>query len=156
MPGTILPTDGFAELLQQRALVRLWSAWLFGVRAGQMLMQAVGFHGVCMIGFGWSTQLLVSLLLLALSGATDMGSVVLRQTLLQLETPELMRGRVSPVSSIFIGASNQLGEFESGATAPWFGPVGSVLLGGVGTLCIAALWCRLFPALLRRDRMPHP
>ena len=155
MPGTILPTDGFAELLQPRALARLWSAWLFGVRAGQMLMLAVGFHGGCMIGFGWSTHLLLSLLL-ALSGAADMVSVVVRQTLLQLETPDPMRGRVSAVSSIFIGASNQLGEFESGATAAWLGPVGSVLLGCVGTLCIAALWCRLFPALLRRDRMTHP
>ena len=67
-----------------------------------------------------------------------------------------MRGRVSAVNSIFIGASNQLGEFESGATAAWLGPVGSVLLGGVGTLCIAAAWCKLFPSLLRRDRMTSP
>ena len=80
-------------------------------------------------------------------------SVVIRQTLVQLETPNEMRGRVSAVNSVFIGASNQLGEFESGATAAWLGPVGSVLLGGAGTLLVVALWPRLFPALARRDRL---
>jgi len=71
----------------------------------------------------------------------------------QLETPDEMRGRVSAVNSVFIGASNQLGEFESGATAALMGPVGSVLLGGVGTLVVAALWLRLFPALAQRDAL---
>jgi hypothetical protein len=79
--------------------------------------------------------------------------VVTRSTLVQLETPNEMRGRVSAVNSIFIGASNQLGEFESGATAALFGAVGSVVFGGVGTVLIAAGWFRLFPALARRDRM---
>jgi len=79
--------------------------------------------------------------------------VVIRSTLVQLETPDDMRGRVSAVNSIFIGASNQLGEFESGATAALMGPVGSVLLGGVGTLLVAGSWMKLFPALARRDRM---
>ena len=82
-----------------------------------------------------------------------MVSVVIRQTLVQLETPDEMRGRVSAVNSVFIGASNQLGEFESGATAAWLGPVGSVVLGGVGTLMVAALWLKLFPALARRDAL---
>jgi hypothetical protein len=82
-----------------------------------------------------------------------MVSVVIRQTLVQLETPDEMRGRVSAVNSVFIGASNQLGEFESGATAALMGPVGSVLLGGVGTLVVAALWLRLFPALAQRDAL---
>ena len=76
-----------------------------------------------------------------------------RQTLVQLETPDEMRGRVAAVSSIFIGASNQLGEFESGATAALFGPVSSVVIGGVGTMLVAATWLRLFPALARRDHM---
>ena len=82
-----------------------------------------------------------------------MVSVVIRQTLVQLETPDAMRGRVSAVNSIFIGASNQLGEFESGATAALLGPVGSVLLGGVGVLLVAGLWTRLFPGLWQRDRL---
>jgi hypothetical protein len=81
-----------------------------------------------------------------------MASVVVRQTLLQLDTPDGMRGRVGAVSSMFIGASNQLGEFESGATAAWLGPVGSVLLGGACTIGIVALWMRMFPELWQRDR----
>jgi hypothetical protein len=79
--------------------------------------------------------------------------VVIRQSLVQLETPEAMRGRVSAVNSVFIGASNQLGEFESGVTAALLGPVGSVLLGGLGSMAIAALWAKWFPALARRDRL---
>lgn len=80
-------------------------------------------------------------------------SVVVRQTLVQLETPDAMRGRVGAVNSVFIGTSNQLGEFESGVTAAWFGATGSVVLGGVGTIMVALLWMRLFPALLRRDQL---
>jgi hypothetical protein len=87
------------------------------------------------------------------SGAADMVSVVIRQSLVQLDTPNEMRGRVSAVNSVFIGASNQLGEFESGATAALLGPVGSVLLGGVGTLAVVALWIRLFPQLAQRERL---
>ena len=82
-----------------------------------------------------------------------MVSVVVRQTLVQIETPNEMRGRVSAINSVFIGASNQLGEFESGATAALMGPVGSVVAGGLGTLLIAVLWLRGFPALANRDRM---
>jgi hypothetical protein len=90
---------------------------------------------------------------LAVTGAADMVSVVIRSTLVQLETPNEMRGRVSAVNSVFIGASNQLGEFESGATAAALGPVGSVVLGGLGTLLVAGLWLRLFPALAQRDAL---
>ncbi len=82
-----------------------------------------------------------------------MVSVVIRQSLVQLETPDAMRGRVSAVNSIFIGASNQLGEFESGATAAWFGAVGSVVGGGVATLAVVGAWMRLFPTLAQRDRL---
>jgi len=91
--------------------------------------------------------------MLAISGAADMFSVVIRQSLVQLETPDDMRGRVGAVNSVFIGASNQLGEFESGATAALLGPIGSVLLGGLGTITVVLLWWRMFPALARRDRL---
>ena len=94
----------------------------------------------------------LSMAALAVSGGADMVSVVVRQTLVQLETPNAMRGRVAAVNSLFIGASNQLGEFESGATAAWLGPVGSVVLGGIGTVAVAALWVRLFAGLAKRDR----
>ena len=90
---------------------------------------------------------------LAISGAADMISVVIRQSLVQLDTPDEMRGRVSAVNSVFIGASNQLGEFESGVSAAWLGPVASVVVGGVGTLVVAAAWFRMFPALAQRDRL---
>lgn len=122
-------------------------------RVGRSLLLAVGVFGVCMVVFGLSTSFWLSLLALAVSGAADMVNVVIRQTLVQLETPDDMRGRVSAVNSIFIGASNQLGEFESGATAAWLGPVGSVVLGGVGTVVVALAWLRLFPALATRDRI---
>ncbi len=120
---------------------------------GHRMLAAVAVYGVCMVVFGLSTSFALSLLALALSGAADMVSVVVRMTLVQIETPNEMRGRVSAVNSVFIGASNQLGEFESGATAAVFGPVGSVVLGGVGTLLIAAAWLRYFPDLARQDRL---
>lgn len=126
---------------------------------GRRLIGAVAVFGLCMLAFGTANHWLVALVALAISGAADMVSVVIRLSLMQLETPDEMRGRVSAVSSIFIGASNQLGEFESGATAAWLGPVGSVVLGGLGTLGVCAAWVRLFPALWRRDRVidtPHP
>jgi MFS family permease len=122
-------------------------------RVGHRMLAAVAVYGVCMVVFGLSTSFALSLLALALSGAADMVSVVVRMTLVQIETPNEMRGRVSAVNSVFIGASNQLGEFESGATAAVLGPVGSVVLGGVGTLLIAAAWLRYFPDLARQDRL---
>ncbi len=129
------------------------SHWPIRQRAGFVLLSSVGVYGAAMLGFALSTQLLLSMLMLAISGAADMVSVVIRQSLVQLETPDEMRGRVSAVNSVFIGASNQLGEFESGVTAALLGPVGSVVLGGVGSMAIAALWVRWFPALARRDRL---
>ena len=119
---------------------------------GRRLLSAVGVYGLCMLVFGVSHSFVISLVALALSGAADMVSVVVRQTLVQAQTPDEMRGRVGAVSSMFIGASNQLGEFESGATARFLGPVGSVVLGGVGTLCVVALWWKvLFPPLARQE-----
>ena len=123
---------------------------------GRTLLIAVALFGLCMVVFGLSQSFVISLIALAVSGGADMVNVVIRQTLVQLETPDAMRGRVSAVNSIFIGASNQLGEFESGATAALLGPVGSVVLGGVGTIAVAAAWFRLFPSLAQRDRIVPP
>ena len=120
---------------------------------GRRLLAAVAVFGLATVLFGLSTHFGLSLLALTITGAADNISVVTRLTLVQLETPDEMRGRVSAVNSVFIGASNQLGEFESGATAALWGPVGSVLVGGLGTVLVAAAWQRLFPALARRDRM---
>jgi MFS family permease len=122
-------------------------------RIGHHLLAAVAVFGLATVLFGLSTHFAVALLALVITGAADNISVVIRLTLVQLETPDEMRGRVAAVNSIFIGASNQLGEFESGATAALWGPVGSVVAGGVGTLLVAAAWLRLFPALAQRDRL---
>jgi MFS family permease len=130
--------------------------WPLRRRVGRKLLVAVAVFGVCMVVFGLSKDFLLSLAALAVSGAADMVSVVVRQTLVQIETPDTMRGRVAAVNTLFIGASNQLGEFESGATAALVGPVGSVVAGGIGTVVVAVLWVRLFPTLLRRDRFQEP
>jgi len=121
--------------------------------AGYKLLGAVGIFGLATLVFGVSSHFGLSMLALAASGAADSISVVTRQTLMQMDTPDEMRGRVSAVNSIFIGASNQLGEFESGATAALWGPVGSVVVGGLGTLVIALAWLKLFPELAKRDRL---
>ena len=125
-------------------------------RVGAWLLGAVAFYGMCMLMFGVSRSFPLSLVALAFSGGADMVSVVVRQTLVQLDTPDAMRGRVGAVNSMFIGASNQLGEFESGATAAWFGPVGSVVFGGVATLLVVASWTRLFPGLARWQSFSEP
>jgi predicted MFS family arabinose efflux permease len=132
------------------------SRWPLRKRVGRTLLVAVALFGVCMVTFGLSTSFLLSLFALAVSGGADMISIVVRQTLVQLETPDTMRGRVGAVNSVFIGASNQLGEFESGATAALLGPVGSVVLGGIGTVLVALSWRRLFPSLAQRDRLEPP
>lgn len=147
--GLLRAAPAAGAFLMSVALTR----WPIRRRVGHKLLAAVAVFGLATLVFGLSTHLLLSLVALAVSGAADMVSVVIRQTLVQLETPDAMRGRVSAVNSVFIGASNQLGEFESGATAAWLGPVGSVVLGGVGTVAVAVAWLRLFPALARRDRL---
>ena len=129
----------------------LLTRWPVRRNTGPLLLGSVAVFGLATLVFGLSTHFTLSIVALIVTGAADMVSVVIRQTLVQLETPDAMRGRVSAVNSLFIGASNQLGEFESGATAAWLGPVGSVVLGGVGVLLVAAAWPRLFPALARRD-----
>lgn len=117
--------------------------------AGRALFIGVALFGLATLALGLSRSLPLSLAILLLLGAADMVSVVIRQTLVQLHTPDEMRGRVSSVNAIFIGASNQLGEFESGLTAQWFGLVPSILLGGSGTLLVVGLWMRWFPQLLQ-------
>jgi hypothetical protein len=130
--------------------------WGVDRRVGRVLFSAVAVYGVATLVFGVSKDFRLSLAALLVAGAADMISVVVRQSLVQLDTPDAMRGRVSAVNSVFIGASNQLGEFESGATAALLGPVGSVLLGGAGTLLVVALWMRWFPQLAQRDRLSEP
>lgn len=130
--------------------------WPLERRVGYTMLSAVGVYGLCMVVFGLSTNFFLSLFVLAVSGCADMVSVVVRQTLVQLETPDAMRGRVGAINSVFIGASNQLGEFESGATAALMGPVGSVVAGGIGTLLVAAAWLKLFPSLAQRDTLDTP
>lgn len=120
-------------------------------RVGAKMFAAIAVFGLATIAFGVSTSVPVSLAALAVLGAADVVSVVVRGTLVQLETPDGLRGRVSAVSSLFIGTSNQLGEFESGTTAALFGTVPAVVLGGIGTIVVALVWSRLFPALRRAD-----
>lgn len=127
--------------------------WPITRRVGRVMFGAVALYGLATLVFGLSRMFELSWLALLVSGAADMVSVVIRQSLVQLDTPDAMRGRVSAVNSIFIGASNQLGEFESGASAALLGPVGSVVLGGVGTLVVAGLWMKWFPSLARRERL---
>jgi MFS family permease len=147
--GLLRAAPAAGALLMSLILLR----WPIQRKVGAWLMGSVAMFGLATVVFGVSQHFGVSLLALAITGAFDQISVVMRMTLVQLETPNEIRGRVSAVNSIFIGASNQLGEFESGATAALFGPVGSVVMGGVGTLLVAATWIRLFPALAKRDRM---
>ena len=122
-------------------------------RAGLAMFAGVAVFGVATIVFGFSRLFWLSLLALVVLGGADMVSVYVRQTLIQIVTPDPMRGRVAAVSFLFIGASNELGEFESGVTARIFGPVLAAILGGIASLCVTGLWARLFPALLRVDRL---
>jgi MFS family permease len=122
-------------------------------RAGATMLWCVGGFGVFTMVFGFSRNLLLSLASLFLVGAADMVSVVVRSVLIQIETPDEMRGRVNAVDMIFIGASNELGEFESGLAAQWLGAVPAVVLGGVGTILVTALWAWMFPELRRADRL---
>jgi MFS family permease len=122
-------------------------------RAGATMLWCVAAFGVFTIVFGLSRSLPLSMLSLLFVGAADMVSVVVRGVLIQIETPDEMRGRVNAVDMIFIGASNELGEFESGLAAQWLGAVPSVVLGGVGTLIIVAAWAWMFPELRKADQL---
>ncbi len=126
--------------------------WPLSRHVGITMFAVVAAFGAATIGFGLSTWFPLSLFCLFLLGATDMVSVNIRSTLIQLSTPDAMRGRVTAVSSLFVGASNELGEFESGTTAAWFGTVPAVVIGGIGTLVVVGLWMKLFPPLRRVDK----
>jgi MFS family permease len=134
-----------AAYLTIRPLDRHLGRWMFG---------GVFVFGIGTIVFGVSTVFAVSLAALLVMGAADMVSVYIRHLLVQLETPDEIRGRVSAVNSVFIGASNELGEFESGVTAAWWGIVPAVVVGGAVTIAVGAAWIRLFPVLWRLDRAP--
>ncbi len=126
-------------------------------RAGITLLGCVFGFGLFTVIFGLSRSIALSLVALVFLGACDMVSVIVRHTLVQLTTPDAMRGRVSAVNMLFIGASNEVGQFESGITAQWFGTVPAVVLGGLGTIAIVFLWAKMFPALRLVDELvPAP
>ncbi len=135
----------------------LMSVWLghhpLRRSVGRRMFAAVGVFGLATIAFALSRSLAAALLTLVVMGASDVVSVVIRQSLVQMQTPDNMRGRVSAVNSLFIGTSNQLGEFESGITAAWWGTIPATLIGGIGTIVVALAWMRLFPALRDRDAL---
>jgi hypothetical protein len=126
-------------------IARNVGVWMFG---------GVAVFGIATVVFGVSTNFYISMVALTVLGAADMVSVYVRHLLVQLETPDYIRGRVSAVSSVFIGASNELGDFESGVTAKWWGAVRAVVIGGVATLVVTGLWTRLFPVLWRMQEFP--
>ena len=121
--------------------------------AGKLMLSAVALFGVATIVFGLSKSLPLSLFALFLIGASDNVSVIIRQTILQLGTPPEMRGRVSAINWLFLGASNEFGEFESGLTAHWFGTVRAVVYGGIGSLVVTGLWSVFFPRLREVDSL---
>ena len=135
-----------AAFLTVRPLRRRVGRWMFG---------GVIVFGAATVVFGVSTSFPLSLAALTAMGAGDMVSVYIRQLLVQLETPDAIRGRVSAVNAVFIGASNELGEFESGVTAAWWGVVPAVVVGGAATLLVAGAWARWFPVLRELDRFPQ-
>ena len=122
-------------------------------RAGLIMFAGVATFGAATVVFGVSKLLWLSVLALAVLGAADMLSVYVRQTLVQLMTPDAMRGRVGAVSTLFVSASNELGEFESGLVARFLGPIGAAIFGGVGALVVTGVWAVLFPALRKADRL---
>ncbi len=139
-----LGATAMAVWLAYRPLVR---------RAGLWMLVSVAIFGAATVAFGYSRSLPLSIAMLVVLGASDMISVVVRQHAVQLATPDSMRGRVGAVNQVFVGASNELGEFESGLMAEWIGPVRAVVVGGLGTLLVVALWSGLFPSLRKLDRL---
>jgi MFS family permease len=135
------------------AMSLLMARFPFRRKAGLRLFVCVGIYGAATVVFGVSHNLWLSLGALALAGAADTISVIIRGSLLQLATPPAMRGRVSAVNSLFIGASNELGEFESGLTAQWWGAVRATMAGGLGALAVAGLWAVMFPGLRSADEL---
>jgi len=149
--GLLRSAPGFGALLASLAL----TLWPISRRVGYWMFGGVALFGLSSIALGLTTQLPSALLALTLMGLGDMISVYVRQMLIQADTPDTIRGRVSAVNTVFIGASNELGEFESGLSAEKFGLVHALLLGGMATLAITLLWAWRLPMLRRLDRFPH-
>jgi hypothetical protein len=149
---------GFGVLRGSPAIGALLMAGFLAARpirrhVGPKMFATVAVFGLMTLVFAYSESFLLSVACLAVLGGADMVSVFTRQSLVQIATPDRMRGRVSAVSTLFIGASNELGEFESGVTARFLGPVGAVAFGGVGALFVTGLWAWLFPSLRRTDQL---
>ncbi len=147
--GLLRSGPAIGALVMALALTR----WPLERHAGARMFWAVAAFGLCTIVFGLSQNLWLSMAALAGLGAADMISMYVRQTLVQIVTPDHMRGRVSSVSGLFISGSNELGEFESGVVSRFIGPVGAAVFGGVGTLVVTGIWAWLFPDLRRADRL---
>ena len=135
------------------AMALVMARWPLKRHAGPRMFWAVAVFGAATIVFGLSRSMWVSMLALATLGAADMISMYVRQTLVQIVTPDPMRGRVSSVSGLFIAGSNELGEFESGVVSRFLGPVGAAVFGGIGTLIVTGAWAKMFPDLRRADRL---
>jgi len=150
--GLLRSAPGVGAVIMAAAVAH----WPLRRHAGAIMLWCVFGFGVFTVVFGLSRNVALSLAALVLIGACDMVSVIVRHTLIQLSTPDEMRGRVSAVNVLFIGASNEVGQFESGITAQWLGTVPAVVLGGLGTIAIVALWARRFPALRRVDALVRP
>jgi MFS family permease len=153
--------DGFGLLRSGPALGGGLVTLVLSVRpvrrhAGPWMLLAVTVFGIATIVFALSRSIVLSMIMLVILGAADSISVFVRQSLVQIVTPDHMRGRVSAVSGLFISASNELGEFESGVAARLLGPVGAIIFGGVGSIAVTALWAKLFPALRKADKLVPP
>ena len=147
--GVLRGAPGIGAVLTSLAVAR----WPLSRKAGLAMLWCVAGFGAFTIAFGLSHSLILSLIMLFLIGASDTISVIVRSTMIQLSTPDEMRGRVSAVNMVFIGASNEVGQFESGVTAHWFGAVPATVLGGAGTILVVLVWAILFPGLRRLDRL---
>jgi hypothetical protein len=147
--GLLRSGPAIGAVIMALVLVR----WPLKRKAGIRMFWAVAVFGFATIVFGLSQNLWLSLFALAVLGAADMVSVYVRQTLVQIVTPDHMRGRVSSVSGLFISGSNELGEFESGLVSRFIGPVAAAVVGGIGTVAVTGLWARMFPELRKVDRL---
>ena len=145
--GPAVGASACAFVLGRNPLTRRAGLWMFG---------AVALFGVATMVFALSTSMYLSVMALAVLGGADMISVFVRQTLVQVTTPDAMRGRVAAVSNVFIGASNELGEFETGVMARILGPVGAALFGGIGSVIVTGIWAKLFPTLRKADQLSGP
>jgi MFS family permease len=150
--GLLRAAPGVGAVLMGVVVAR----WPLRRNVGAVMLWCVAGFGVFTVVFAFSRSFALSLVALGLTGAMDMVSVIIRQTLVQTATPDAMRGRVSAVNMLFIGASNELGQFESGVTAAWFGTVAAAALGGFGTLAVVALWAWMFPQLRKADQLIAP